>query len=41
MDRTTGLYGIFFMRYRLPRVADNLREARRISVESTRASAAQ
>ena len=41
IDRTTGLYGIFFMRYRLPRVADNLREARRISVESARASAAQ
>ena len=41
IDRTTGLYGIFFMRYRLPRVADNLREARRISMESARASAAR
>ena len=27
IDRKTGIYGIFFMRGRLPKVADNLRRA--------------
>lgn len=34
IDRKSGLYGVFFMRYRLPLVADRLREARSVILDS-------
>ena len=36
IDRESGLYGIFFTRHRLPRIADRLRAARRIAIEDAR-----